>query len=220
MKTKGRAIAALATLLMALPLFGMPTDAATVKPHKVTLKNLTVDSFDPSAKTITAHDGSSVSYTIDASKAKFTRASGEKVRISNFLEIYDNDSITVWGKTTDGININASKVKNNNTRKIKGLYLGTIVDITPVDMDLPGGIQGAVLMVKKDNQISEVLTYGYTKFWFGKTRINYTDLQEGDVVTIQGIMRNFTDDMPFDLIYNTTKIKARRHGAVPSFPIT
>lgn len=217
MKTKRRAIAVATVMLMVTPFFGVMADTGA-KSHKVVLKNLTVDSVDADAKTIAAHS-ESTSYTIDVSKATIRRASGEKAPLSGLLEFLPNDSITVWGKTADETNINASKVKNNSTRKTKGLYLATIVNIFPAgDMGLPGGdIQGTLLMIKKDNQISAVLTYGYTKFWFGKTRIAYADLKEGDVVTIQGISRSITDSTPFDLIYNTTQVKVRKHGTVPSY---
>jgi hypothetical protein len=229
MKTKMGGAAAGAFLLLAFFISGamvntVTANAATIKPHKVVLKNLTVDSFDPSAKTIAAHSGNT-SYTIDASKATIRRASGEKARFSGFLEFFQNDSITVWGKTTNETNINASKIKNNSTRKTKGLYLGTIVSIASEEENLPGGIQGAVLMIKKNNQISEVLMYGYTKFRFRKHKITYADLKEGDVVTIRGIIRSFNESDEFyglELVYNTTQIKVRRHGEAPQdiFPST
>src|SRR4030042_3653010 len=216
MKTKREVLAAATILLMAALFFGAMSGAAATKPHKVVLKNITIDSVDAEAKTIAAHS-ESTSYTINVSKAKLRRASGEKATLSGLLEFWEDDSITVWGKTTDGININASKVRNNNTRKIKGLYLATIFDIAPTGLEFPGGIQGAFVLIKKDNQISEVLTYGYTKFWFGKKRIAYADLKEGDVASIQGILRTYEEG--YDIIYNTTKVKVRRHGEVPSFPL-
>lgn len=212
MKTKKGAIAAITVLFLVIPFFGTMSSVAATKPHKVILQNLTVDSIDTTAKTITAIS-EGTSYTINTSRAKIRRASGEKVPLSRFLEFLSDDSITVWGKTTDGININASKVRNNSTRKIKGLFLTTIAELAPADVPFPSGVQGEFLSVKNEDQLQVVFTFGYTKFKFGKKKSTYAALQAGDVITIQGASRIMDS---ITLIYNTTQIKVRSHGTPPA----
>jgi hypothetical protein len=212
MKTKQWMGAAITVLFVATPFFGAMADTA-VKPHKVVLKNIVFDSLDATTKTITAHSGST-NYTINASRAKIRRGSGEKTTLSGFLEFFQDDSLTVWGTTTDGTNITASKVKNNSTRKIKGLYLATVVYISSADTDYPAGMLGEIITLKNGSRLAEVVIYNNTKFWFGKRKIAYADLQAGDVASIQGIVRTYDD---FDIIHGTTKVKVRNHGAVPNF---
>ncbi len=226
MKTKRGLIAAATLLFMATPFFGAMA-VTTAKPHKVLLQNLTVASVDTTAKTITAHSGSGIivqvvqntTYTISYSKkTKLRRASGEKAPINEFLV---NDSITIWGTTTDGTNVTASKIRDNSIRKIKGKFLATIVEFAPVGLQFPNGIQHEFLAVRNGNQAVVDLTYGYTKFKSGKRKITFADLQTGDVVQLQGITRTLTfgPSTTITQVYNTTQVTVKSHGAVPSFPL-
>jgi hypothetical protein len=214
MKIIQKALVVVVALAMMTPFFGA-TASLAAKPHKVVLRNLTVDTFIPGTKTITAHDGSNTSYTINASKAKLKRASGEKAKVSGFFEIYHNDSIIVWGKTTDGTNINGSKIKNNSTRKVKGKYLATIFSMFPAGIPFPPGVIGGFSATRSGDPMLTVFTYGNTKYKFGKHKTTFAALQIGDVVDIQGIFRNLGS---FAFFYNTTKIIVKSHGTTPTLP--
>jgi hypothetical protein len=148
-------------------------------------------------------------------KTDVRRGTGDKAKLS---EVEEGDSITVWGKTVDGTNISATKVKDNSIRKIRGLYKATILDIIPADISLPFGANGAFIAYINSQKISVAFTFGYTKFKSGKHRIKYTDLQEGDVVSIKGILHLATSEFPrgYEYIYNTSQINVRSHGPVPT----
>jgi hypothetical protein len=215
MKTNIGIVAIAAILFTAAPFCSPLTAKATVKPHKVTLVNLTIDAIDTTAKTITAHDSTPTTYTINASRAKIRRATGEKATFSGLLEFFTDDSITVWGKTTDGMNISGTRIRNNSTRRIKGKYITTIANIYQftADDEVPANIQGEFLGVKDGNQLSEIIVYKNTKYKLGKKKITFAGIQAGDVVDIQGILRTFDS---ITLIFNTTLVQIKSHGPVPT----
>jgi hypothetical protein len=224
MKTK-RAILLGAALLLAMPFFGVHATSGTANPHKITVKDLTVDTVDTDTKIITAHSGTQLNiqitnpvtnYTISLAKNNIRRGTGEKAKLS---EVTMGDSITVRGKTSDGENIAATEVKDKSLRRIRGLLKGVIFDIAPVGLHRPDGGNGGVAIVVNGTTVEIAWTYPYTKFKNGKQKITYADLLEGDTISVQGIMHLSTSFYPYNNVYNTTQVKVRSHGSVPTYPL-
>jgi hypothetical protein len=216
MKTK-KVMAISAALFFVVHLFCVSTAFGAVKAHKVVLVNLTVDSATEATKTIVAHDANSVSYTIVfPKKANVRRGTGDKAA---FSEVMADDSITVWGKTVDGVNISPTKVRDNSIRKIRGMYKGSIYSIAPAGLPLPFGASGGIAMVVNGQTFDIVWTFPHTKFKSGKHKITYADFLPGDVISVKGIRRTVSSTPIASYIYNTTEVVVRSHGAVPTSPL-
>jgi hypothetical protein len=211
MKTKIGGIVVGMLLLLA---FLNVTATASVKAHKITINGLVVDSITPGTdnNTIIGHKNG-ITYTVIASnKTKITRKNGTRISISR---VYELNSLTIKGATLDGTTINAKKIRNNSL--VKALRVGTIAYI--YEGDLVGGLIGSFMMQAGDGTTKEVLAYGNTKVYNGKHRINYSNLQLGDIISAQGFVD--TSFTLMDIVDDTSKIKIRGHGAVPNlFPST
>lgn len=202
MKTK-KVLAVGASLFFALLLLGGATKAA-VTTHKVVLGGLVVDSTTAgtTANTIYAHKDST-SYTITVPNKKNTlKSQNGKITLS---EIYRDDVIKVWGKTSEGPQvIDATSVRDTSVQQIKGLHMATIFGKGPAG-DISVFIQSSS---KKVMELVEVRRS--TKIIDGKTRKTFADLKVGDIVNVQG-----TWNTNLHIIYNTTQIKIRVHSMFP-----
>jgi hypothetical protein len=203
--------------LVVFSLVALSAAKVDAKSHKINLKGLIVDSITDGdgtgGDTIVGHKNGITYIVIVTSKTKIARKNGTRIP---FSRIYELNSLAIKGTTLNGTIINARKIKNNSL--VKAVRVGTIAYISPEE-DLGDGFIGSFMMQASDEITKEVLVYSNTKIYSGKHRINYSDLQLGDIISAQGFID--TSFTLLDIVDDTSKIKIKGHGAVPNlFPDT